>query len=374
MLSATGRAFAAVAWLCCCAPERALALPLSRLILPEGFTITVFADSVPGARSLTRGAQGTIFVGSRTPGHVYALRDTNDDGVCDSVYRVAKGLNMPNGVAMQGADLVVAEIHRLLVFPDLEAHLASPPPYRVLRDDLPTDAHHGWKFIAQGPDGHLYVPVGAPCNVCQRDDPRYASILRLDPAGEAWEVYATGVRNTVGFDWHPVTGELWFTDNGRDHLGDDAPPDELNRAVRSGLHFGFPHCHGRTVVDPEYGLSTGCDGFVPPRLELGAHVAALGMRFYTGRMFPAEYHGSVFLAEHGSWNRSSPVGYQVSVVRIDDSTVTDYKPFVTGWLSPEGIWGRPVDVLCLPDGSLLISDDYANAIYRVSWVAPNRQR
>jgi glucose/arabinose dehydrogenase len=349
----------------------AASLPLERLHLPEGFTIAVFAEGVTGARSLALGRQGTVFVGTRTPGKVYALRDTDSDGDSDSMYVVAAGLREPNGVAVNGADLIVAEVNRLLVFPELETHLAKPPAFRVLRDDLPTDAHHGWKFIAKGPDDKLYVPVGAPCNVCQRDDPRYAAILKLSLDGRQLEVFASGVRNTVGFDWHPVTRELWFTDNGRDMMGDDLPPDELNHAAHAGLNFGFPHCHGKSTVDPEFGLPDGCAGFEPPVLELGAHVAALGMRFYSGTAFPARYRGCVLLAEHGSWNRSQPVGYRVSLVTLNGSEAEGYEPFITGWLSPSGVWGRPVDVLCLPDGSLLISDDYADAVYRVTYTAPD---
>lgn len=351
-------------------PRQALGLPLDRLHLPQGFSVSVFADGVLGARSLARGPRGTVFVGTRSPGVVYALRDTNADGLSDSMYTVARGLNEPNGVAVRGGDLVVAEVNRLLLFPDLETRLASPPEYRVLRDDLPTLAHHGWKFIASGPDRHLYVPVGAPCNVCLQNDPRFASILRLDLDSGGLEVFASGVRNSVGFDWHPVTRELWFTDNGRDLMGDDLPPDELNRAWKAGLHFGFPHCHGRSTVDPEFGLKSACAGFEPPALELGAHVAALGMSFYSGSMFPPPYQGCVFVAEHGSWNRSTPVGYRVSVVTLKGNLVVSYEPFVTGWLSSAGVWGRPVDVLPLPDGSLLVSDDYADAVYRITYTSP----
>jgi glucose/arabinose dehydrogenase len=344
-----------------------LGLPLERLELPPGFAVNLFADSVSGARSLALGPLGSVFVGSRTPGVVYALRDLDGDGVADSTYVVASGLNQPNGVAVHGRDLFVAEVNRVLLFPDLEAHLAHPPEYTVVTDDLPRDLHHGWKFIGIGPDEKLYVPVGAPCNVCVREDARYASILRMDLDGQHREVFAKGVRNTVGFDWHPDTGQLWFTDNGRDHLGDDLPPDELNCAPRPGLHFGFPHCHGKSILDPEYGAGRDCDEFQPPVLQLGAHVAALGMRFYTQTRFPAAYRGGLFVAEHGSWNRSSPVGYRVSFVALSGYSVERYEPFLTGFRSPSGVWGRPVDVLVLADGSLLVSDDYAGAVYRVTY-------
>jgi glucose/arabinose dehydrogenase len=237
----------------------------------------------------------------------------------------------------------------------------------VVADRLPKETHHGWKFIAFGPDGWLYVPVGAPCNVCEPDPERYAAILRMRPDGSQLQTYARGVRNSVGFDWHPDTHELWFTDNGRDMLGDDVPPDELNRAPRPGLHFGYPYCHGGTVADPEYGKKHACSDFTPPAQALGAHVAALGMRFYTGTQFPPEYRGQIFIAEHGSWNRSEPSGYRVMLVKLDGNRAVSYTPFVSGWLQGRQAWGRPSDVLVLPDGSLLISDDYAGAIYRVRY-------
>jgi glucose/arabinose dehydrogenase len=244
----------------------------------------------------------------------------------------------------------------------------------VVTDDLPSDRPHGWKYIAFGPDGLLYVPVGAPCNICERPDP-YAAILRMKPDGSGREVFARGVRNTVGFDWQPGTGVLWFTDNGRDALGDDRPHDELNRAPAPGLHFGYPYCHEGSIPDPEFGAGRSCADFVPPAQKLGPHVAALGLAFYTGTMFPPEYRGQLFVAQHGSWNRSAEVshtGYRVMLVRIEGDQVVGYEPFIEGWLGTapgaavaRQAWGRPVDVLQLPDGSLLISDDRAEVIYRV---------
>jgi glucose/arabinose dehydrogenase len=226
---------------------------------------------------------------------------------------------------------------------------------------------HAWKFIAFGPDGKLYVPVGVPCNVCV-EDTAYGIIARMNPDGSELETFASGVRNTVGFDWHPKTGELWFTDNGRDWMGDDQPPDELNHAPESGLHFGFPYCHGGTIPDPDFGRRRACDEFTPPAINLGPHVAALGMRFYTGAMFPETYTNQIFIAEHGSWNRTVPIGYRVSLVRLDESgQAVSYEPFVEGWLRAGGAWGRPVDVLVMPDGALLVSDDLAGAIYRISY-------
>jgi glucose/arabinose dehydrogenase len=237
----------------------------------------------------------------------------------------------------------------------------------IVNDGFPRDRHHGWKFIRFGPDGMLYIPVGAPCNVCEPEDERYATIMRMQPDGTGLEIIAHGVRNTVGFDWHPVTNELWFTDNGRDWLGDDLPPDELNRAPQNGLHFGFPYCHGGRIPDPKFGKKRKCDEFVPPVAELGPHVASLGMRFYTGKMFPNAYRNQVFIAEHGSWNRSVPIGYRITVVRIQDNRAVSYDVFADGWLQRGRVWGRPVDVLVTPDGALLVSDDRAGAIYRISY-------
>ena len=339
-------------------------LPLPLLEAPAGFEVAVFAR-VEGARSLALGDEGTVFVGSRGAGSVYALRDEDGDGWAEEVLVVASGLRSPNGVAFRDGDLYVAEISRVLRFVAIEGRLASPPEPVVVSDAFPSDEHHGWKFIAFGPDGRLYVPVGAPCNVCERPDP-YASITRMRPDGSGFEVFARGVRNTVGFDWHPETGVLWFTDNGRDWLGDDRPPDELNRAPEPGLHFGFPYCHGSAVEDPEID-GRACGEFTPPAAELGPHVAALGMRFYTGSMFPAEYRNQVFIAEHGSWNRSSKIGYRVMLARLDGSAVVSVEPFIVGGLQGERDWGRPVDVLVMPDGALLVSDDATGTVYRVSY-------
>ncbi|HYN21803.1 MAG TPA: PQQ-dependent sugar dehydrogenase, partial [Thermoanaerobaculia bacterium] len=234
------------------------------------------------------------------------------------------------------------------------------------------DRHHGWQFIRFGPDGLLYVPVGAPCNICESKDPVYAAIHRMKPDGTGLELFASGVRNTVGFDWHPETKELWFTDNGRDWMGDDAPPDELNHAPRAGLHFGYPYCHGNGIPDPEFGRRRPCAQSVSPAAVLGPHVAALGMRFYTGAMFPAEYKNRIFIAEHGSWNRSKPIGYRVMTARVENGRAADYKVFAEGWLDGRNAWGRPVDVQVMPDGALLVSDDEGGVIYRVSYGAERR--
>jgi glucose/arabinose dehydrogenase len=346
----------------------ALAQPkIESLQLPPGFKAEVFARDLRNARSMTLGAEGTLFVGTRDAGVVYAIE--HDGKAATRVHTIAKGLNMPNGVAFRDGALYVAEVNRILRFDGIEAALASPPKPVVVVDDLPTERHHGWKFIAFGPDGKLYVPIGAPCNVCDEGDP-FATILRMDADGGKREVFARGVRNTVGFDWHPTTGQLWFTDNGRDWMGDDTPPCELNVAVRMGQHFGYPYCHGTAVVDPEFGEGHACKDFSAPAVDFGAHTAPLGMRFYEGAMFPSAYRGGTFVAQRGSWNRSSKVGYQVLFVPVDGDKAGAPQVFLGGFLDGEKALGRPVDVQELPDGSLLVSDDTANAIYRVSYAAP----
>lgn len=346
-------------------------LPLDKLKLPPGFAIELLAR-VPNARQMTLGVQGdsrVLFVGTMSESKVYALE--LDAGFrAGPLHVVASGLDLPVGVAWRDGDLYVSAVSRILRLPGINKRLGNPPAPITVQADLPTDKHHGWKFIAFGPDGWLYVPVGAPCNICEPDPDRFAAILRMKPDGSQTQTFARGVRNTVGFDWHPGTRELWFTDNGRDLLGDDAPPDELNHAPRAGLHFGYPYCHGGTIADPEFGKKHACSEYTPPVQQLGAHVASLGMRFYSGTQFPQAYRNQVFIAEHGSWNRSKKSGYRITVVKLDGSRAVAYEPFITGWLEGESAWGRPVDVLVLPDGSMLISDDYAGAIYRVSYKAP----
>ncbi len=343
-------------------------LPLEIIELPEGYSISLFAENVDNARSMTLASDGTLFVGTRRDGRVYALKDMDNDGKSDVRYVIARNLYMPNGVAFRNGDLYVAEVNRILRFDDILSNLSDPPTPIVIKDDFPTDKAHGWKFIRFGPDGKLYVPVGAPCNVCERSDSRYASITRMNSDGSNFEIVAQGVRNTVGFDWNPLTGELWFTDNGRDHLGDDLPPDELNRAPRKGLHFGFPYCHGKYISDPKFGQRESCEKFQPPAIELGPHVAALGMRFYRGTMFPSEMQNQIFIAEHGSWNRSIPIGYRITLVRLRGDKAVNYEVFARGWLQENGrAWGRPVDVEVMEDGSLLVSDDHAGVIYRITY-------
>ena len=340
---------------------------LTQIKLPEGFHIRVYAKGVPGARSLSLSPDGTLFVGTRSSGRVYAVRDEDGDYKAERVIVLASGLNRPNGVAFKDGDLYVAEVSRILRYPNIEAHLDNPPQPEIVNDSFPTDRAHGWKFIRFGPDSLLYVPVGAPCNICASPDP-YASIGRLDPSTGDFEVVSRGVRNSVGFDWHPETGEMWFTENGRDWMGDDLPPDELNRVTADGQHFGYPYCHGREIADPQFGARRGCGEFVAPAQNLGPHVAALGMRFYTGAMFPDEYRNQIFIAEHGSWNRSRKIGYRVTLVRLDDNgRAVSYEPFAEGWLQDERNWGRPADVLVMPDGALLVADDQADVIYRISY-------
>ncbi len=341
-------------------------LPLDKIRLPAGFQIELFAAGVANARQMAWSPAKVLYVGSRDEGKVYALPDENGDWRADAVHVVASGLRQPSGIAYRDGALYVAEIHRVLRFDDIDRKYTSQPKPVVVSDAFPTEKHHGWKFIAFSPDGVLHVPVGAPCNICELSG-LYGTITRLPPGGGAPEIVARGVRNTVGFDWHPETGELWFTDNGRDRLADDVPPDELNRLASPGQHFGFPFCHGRDVPDPEHGKAGRCADYVPPVEELGPHVAAIGMRFYDGHQFPAAYRNAIFIAEHGSWNRSSKVGYRVTVVRLEGNRAVSYEPFAQGWLEGEKAWGRPADVEVAPDGSLLVSDDHAGAVYRISY-------
>ncbi len=340
---------------------------LDKIKLPPGFVINVFAE-VDKARSMCLSPKGTLFVGNNGGNKVYAVVDENRDGTADKIYTIASGLNTPNGVAFKDGSLYIATVSSILRLDNIESHLTHPPKPVVVYDQYPTDAHHGWKFIAFGPDGKLYVPVGAPCNICESSDSIYASITRINTDGTCREIFARGIRNTVGFDWHPVTKELWFTENGRDNLGDNVPEDELNCAPQKGMHFGYPYCHHGNILDPEFGKGKNCSDYTPPVQTLGPHVAALGMRFYTGTMFPAEYKNAIFIAKHGSWNRSTPIGYEVSVAMLNGSKVSSYTSFASGWLRPDNsVIGRPVDVQQMQDGSLLVSDDYNGVIYRISY-------
>jgi glucose/arabinose dehydrogenase len=366
-------AFFCLAAFSCNAQKKESYIQLETIKLPAGFKIEVWAEDVPDARSLAMNADGsTVFVGNRQGKNVYALKDTNGDGKADKKYTLASGLRMPNGVAFKDGDLYVAEVSRILRFKDIDNNL-DKPTFEVVYEQYPDKAHHGWKFIAFGPDGMLYVPVGAPCNICKSDDEIFASITRIDvkSANMKPEIFAHGVRNSVGFAWHPTTKELWFTDNGRDMMGDDIPDCELNRAPQKGMHFGYPYWHAGDVKDPEFG-NKGKDksAYTAPALKLGPHTAPLGMRFYTGNQFPSQYKNNIFIAKHGSWNRSKKIGYQLTNVVLDgNQKVVKEEVFAEGWLNhdTQDVWGRPVDVMQMPDGSMLVSDDMANCVYRISY-------
>jgi glucose/arabinose dehydrogenase len=304
---------------------------LKNIKLPPGFKIATYAEGITNARSMALSPNGTLYVGTRDEGSVYALRDEDGDHKIDKKYTLAKGLRMPNGVAFKDGDLYVAEMSRILKFEGIEGKWADPPKPVTVFDKYPDKSHHGWKYIAFGPDGKLYVPVGAPCNICEEEDEIFASITRLNPDGTGMEVVQHGIRNTVGFDWHPETKELWFTENGRDWSGDDRPADELNRASKDGMHFGYPYCHQGDMPDDRFGQKRPCSDFTPPAQKLGPHVAALGMEFYTGNMFPNAFKNQIFIAEHGSWNRSKKIGYRVTLVTLDNGRATAYKPFAEGF-------------------------------------------
>lgn len=347
---------------------------LDKINLPEGFQISLYASNIFDARSLARSEDGmTVFVGNRRRKNVYALTDIDGDMVADRVDTIASGWNSPNGVAFKDGDLYVAEISRIHRFPDIMNNLVDPKS-EVIFEDYPTDGHHGWKFIAFGPDDKLYVPVGAPCNVCDKEDENevYASITRMNPDGSDMEIYAKGIRNSVGFTWNPENGEMWFTDNGRDLLGDDKPACELNHAPEAGIHFGFPYWHQGDIPDPEFGDQYPRDNFKEPMYKFEPHSAPLGLRFYQGEMFPEKYRGNLIVAQHGSWNRSPAAGhtgYQLSFIDINDDKVVNSEIFADGWLDVEENkgWGKPVDILEMPDGSILVSDDVNHCIYRITY-------
>jgi len=339
------------------------------LVLPAGFTITTLSDDVANARQMALSDAGTLFIGTRRAGNVYAIANALSDNPAKRI-TLAERLTMPSGVAVHGQDLYVGAVDRILRFTNIEENLSTNANFDVVTDQLPNKSMHGWKHLGFGPDDSLYFAVGAPCNICLSEDPRFASILRMDPQSGDTTVYASGIRNTVGFDWHPVTGALWFTDNGRDLLGDDVPFEEVNVAHQPGLHFGYPFIHGGDLPDPEFGAGADPATYELPTITIQAHSAALGVGFYTGTQFPEKYANALFIAEHGSWNRSTKVGYRISVITFTE-TGNNYAPFITGWLDGQKNWGRPNDVLVAPDGSLLISDDQAGAIYRVSYAIPS---
>jgi glucose/arabinose dehydrogenase len=339
-------------------------LPLPQLQLPKGFKIEVYASGIPNARSLRLGDKGTVFVSNRVRDKVYAI--ATKDGKRE-VKVIASGLDRPNGLAFLNGTLYIAEGAQISKLEKIEEQLDNPPKPVVVYTDFLNHQSHGWKFMGLGPDNHLYVNVGSPCNICE-PPPTNGQIRRIALDGSSADVAARGVRNSVGFDWHPVTKELYFTDNGRDWLSEDLPEDELNRVTQSGQHFGFPYCHQGTFTDREMGWGRSCDEFEKPVALLGPHSAALGMRFYTGTMFPAEYRNAIFIARHGSWNRTKKIGGDIVVARLhQDGTVQSVAPFLTGFLQNNEYSGRPVDVQVMQDGALLVSDDYAGAVYRVTY-------
>lgn len=341
---------------------------LSKIKLPDGFVISIYAENVPNARSMALGANGTLFVGTRKS-TLYAIVDSNNDFKADEILKLEDDLNSPNGVAFRNGSLYVGEIDRLLRYDNIESKLKKLPKPVIIYDDYPSDRHHGHKYIAFGPDSKLYIPVGAPCNICESKNEMFATITRMNPDGSGREIYAKGVRNSVGLTWHPTSKELWFTDNGRDKLGDNIPPCELNRVTKPDQHFGYPYCHGSDIGDPEFGHKFSCDEFTPPARKLDAHVAPLGLKFYTGNLFPQKYQNHIFIPEHGSWNRSRKIGYRISFVKVENNKAVGYETFAEGWLDQEEqeAWGRPVDLLIMPDGSMLVSDDKLGVIYRISY-------
>jgi glucose/arabinose dehydrogenase len=350
----------------CEAQEIDFADKLASINLPAGFSISVYAEGVENARQLALGDEGVVFAGSRKAGLVHAVVDENDDYVADHVYLIDEDLELPSGVEFRSGSLYVAALDRVLRYDNIESNLNAPPEPVVVSDSFPDKTHHGWKYLRFGPDDKLYVPVGAPCNVC--DEAGFAEIRRINADGSGEEVVASGVRNSLGLAFHPDSGELWFTDNGRDLLGDDVPSDELNHVTRAGQHFGFPYCHQGDLLDEEFGAGKSCSDYSGPEVKMGAHVANLGMSFYTGSMFPDEYHGQLFIARHGSWNRSKKVGFDIVLVRFDDAgQAMSPEVFASGWLQGQDAWGRPNDILQLEDGSLLVADDQAGVIYRITY-------
>jgi len=348
-------------------PE-AIKSSLDKINLPDGFIIETFANNVENVRAITLSDKGIYYAGSRKAGNIYALIDENKDNIIDKQLIIFEDLKNPTGIVWHKGDLYFSEINRVLKVKNIDEVYDKEPTYEIVNDSFPTDESHGWKYLDFGPDGKLYVPVGAPCNICEKDDERYSTIMRMNADGSDLEVYAHGIRNSVGFDFHPTTQQLFFTDNGRDWMGDDQPFCEINTAPEQGLHFGFPYCHSGIWLDDEFGENKNCDDYVSPVQNLGPHTAPLGMAFYTGNKFPEAYKNAIFIAEHGSWNRSKKIGYRVSMVRLDENGKSmGYEMFAEGWLENGKAWGRPADIFMMPDGSILITDDYADAIYRVTY-------
>src|SRR5215510_5208455 len=345
------------------APTPAGEIPVDKIKVPPGFKVSLWAHGINNARVMTWGDKGTLFVSSRVAGNVYAVLDK---GGQREVKTIAKGLNLPNGIAFKDGTLYIAEISRITKMVGIEDKLDTPPTMEVVYDVLPKDLPHGWKYLAFGPDGKLYFNIGAPCNICIPPD-THANISRVNPDGTGFEYVAHGVRNSVGFDWHPVTKELYFATHARDWMGDDVPSDRFDVAAKKGLHFGFPYCHQGDIPDPDFASGHSCGEFAAPLLKTGPHVAGNGVEFYTGSMFPPEYQHRVFLAQRGSWNRTQKVGFRVMMITLRPNGAPKYEVFAEGWLKGQDIWGRPVYTEEMKDGSLLISDDYAGAIFRVTY-------
>lgn len=339
---------------------------LSQIELPPGFSMEIYAEGVENARQMVRGDKGTIFVGSRRAGKLWAITDADGDQRAETVRLIDEGLKMPSGVAFMDGALYVGAVDRILRYDNIESNLTQPPEPVVVTTGLPDKEHHGWKYLRFGPDGKLYIPVGIPCNIC--DEKGFGEIRRMNRDGSGMEVFAKGVRNSVGLAFHPENAQLWFTENGKDMMGDDIPADELNHAPQAGMHFGTPYCHQGDLLDEEFGKDKNCSDYTPPVAKLNPHGAALGLTFYTGKMFPAEYKNRLFITQHGSWNRSEKSGYQILALDVErPGKVLGTRVFASGWLRNEEVWGRPNDVLVMPDGALLVSDDLANVIYRISY-------
>jgi len=342
-------------------------IPIDKLKLPPGFKIEVWATGMPGARAMARGDDGKIYIGTRAIGRVYEL---SDNGKERTSRVVVDKLVQPAGVAFNNGSLYVMAINKVLRYDGIGKNPSVEPVDLTAKFNLPPEQHHNWKYIAFGPDGKLYVPFGAPCNICELPSPEYAQIRRYNADGSGMEVLATGVRNSVGFDWHPTTKQLWFTNHGRDWMGDDKPNDTLNRMQKTGLNYGFPYCHSGNVPDDVVKKSDPCSGVEQPVTLMGPHTAVMGMKFYTGNMFPAEYKNAALVARKGSWNRNQKSGYDVVMVKAGaDGKNAKITPFITGFMNPadQSFWGRPAYLMQMPDGSMLVSDEQLGAIYRVTY-------
>ena len=346
-------------------PTAADKLPIEKLKAPKGFKIELYAAGVGNARTLRQGDKGTVFVGSRLLDKVYAIVDRDGKREVKPIY---SGLYRPNGLAFKDGALYIAELSRISKIEEIEDNLDNPPKPVVIYDDLPKDEPHGWKFLTIGPDNKLYFQVGAPCNICM-PSPAHAQIRRINLDGSGAEVVARGIRQIVGMDFSPITKQLYFTENSRDWLSEDIPEDKLNRLTQPGKdNFGYPYCHQGNIADQEFGWGHSCDEFTKPIALLGPHTAALGMRFYTGEMFPSEYRNAIFIARHGSWNRTKKIGGDIVVAKLsEDGAVKSIEPFITGFIEKNNYVGRPADVEFVKDGSMLISDDFNGAVYRVTY-------